>query len=239
MTKIALCDDNQQFMKNISELIHDCMKQEKIKVKLYLFNSGTNLINAYKQTGNLFDIVLLDIDMPDMNGMETAKYIRQYDDQCMLIFLTSMDDQVYKVFEFNTFRFIRKKYYEKELHAALLDAIKCLEEKEIKYEFKTKDEVVKLSTNEILYFEMVNRNVEMHTLHRPYTLTMSIFKEISDKFSDKGFVSVYKGALVNLRYIKSVKKMQIELDNGEVLGVSRQRMADVKRAFFEFERGEF
>ena len=171
--------------------------------------------------------------MPKINGLEVAKKIRIYDKEVILIFLTSKNEEVYRVFQFNTFRFIRKKYFEQEFFEMLQALVKVLHERVNKFIFSTKEGLIKLSVTEILYFELVNRNVEVQTFLNRYRLCITVFKEIADSFTRKGFVNIYRGKIVNVRYIKEIQKNQIKLDNEEVLTVSRYCMPNVKKIFFE------
>lgn len=236
MIQIAVCDDNKVFLDHITYQLYEIIKELHIEAEIHQYNHASQLLELYDQINSPFNIIFLDIDMPDIDGLETAKYIRQRDENVILIFLTSMEDRVFESFEYNAFRFIRKGYIFQELKLALQKAWELLT-KEVKlYTFKTKEEEIKLSLGDILYFEFVNRNVEVKTFEQRYSLTIKRFSDIVEQFSDKGFIMIHRGCIVNVKYIRSIGYGDITLDTGEMLPVSRYRVSEIRKAFTENAR---
>lgn len=234
MIHIAICDDNRPFLNIIENKINEILEDKKEAVNICKFASGIELIKAYTNKDKPFHIIFLDIDMPKIDGLEVAEVIRDKDEDCILIFLTSMDDKVYKTFKYNTFRFIRKTHMDAELEEALIKSMEKLTTD--KHVFKTTIGEVALYTDDILYFEFMDRTVYIKTFDGKYRTNIRRLKDIEDVFLSKGFVSIHRSCIVNENYIKSVGSLEIALDNDERLPVSRYRMEEVKKAFVRAAR---
>lgn len=234
MINIVICDDDKNFLSYIENRIIKILEARQENIKIHKFGSGMELLKAYDKGAKPFDIILLDINMPKIDGLELAELIRKEDEGTILIFLTSMEEEVYKTFKYNTFRFIRKTHIDQELEEALLSAMKKLSVE--KYIFKTADGEIALAIEEIIYFEFMDRVVHIVTFNSKFRTNIRRFKDVEDAFLPKGFVGIHRSCIVNQNYIKAIGDLEITLDNGEKLPVSRYRMEDVKKAFIEAAR---
>lgn len=234
MINIAICDDDINFLDLIENKVIKIFEDKRETIRLHKFINGMELIKSYDNQDKPFDIILLDINMPKIDGLEVAEAIRKKDEEVILIFLTSMEDEVYKTFKYNTFRFIRKTHMDDELEEALTSAVtKFAVEKHI---FRTTLGDIVLSTDEILYFEFINRVVYIVTFDNKYKTNIRRLRDIEEVFTSKGFVGIHRSCIVNQNYIKTIGNLEITLDNGERLPVSRYRMEDVQKAFIKAAR---
>ncbi|HSH36181.1 LytR/AlgR family response regulator transcription factor [Schnuerera sp.] len=110
MIYIGICDDDRYFLDYIGYKIEKILEKKNISYKIHRLSNGIELLNAYDEKNKPFDIIFLDIDMPKIDGLEVAEVIRKKDEETILMFLTSMDNEVYKTFKYDTFRFIRKSH---------------------------------------------------------------------------------------------------------------------------------
>lgn len=234
--RIALCDDNDIFLQQFHELIKRYLAQYDIKAEVYIYTNGQMLLTQLQEDNYYFDIIFLDIDMPDKDGIEVATGIRKLNQYVILIFLTSIQDRVYEAFQFNTFRFIRKNHLMNELGECLDKCFKLIKNEKTVYTFKTKEGIIKLSLHDILYFTYINRHVEVKTTDQEYMLTMTRFQDVVNTFQDKGFVLIHRGCIVNVKYIKVIHQLYIVLDNNEKLSISRYRVRDIFRTFTNYAK---
>lgn len=234
MIHIGICDDDRYFLDYIENKIGEILKIKNTVVKIYKMNSGVDLLKAYDNKDKPFDIIFLDINMPKLDGLELAGIIRKRDEETILIFLTSMEDEVYKTFKYETFRFIRKSHINTELQEALESSVEKI--KDEKHIFKTANGDLSLYTSDILYFEFMDRAVHIKTFDGIYRTNIRRFKDIEDIFVPKGFVPIHRSCMVNGNYIKSLGNLDITLDNDEKLPVSRYRMEEVKKSFIKAAR---
>ena len=234
MIHIGICDDDRYFLDYIGYKIEKILEKKNISYKIHRLSNGIELLNAYDEKNKPFDIIFLDIDMPKIDGLEVAEVIRKKDEETILMFLTSMDNEVYKTFKYDTFRFIRKSHIDMELDETLKSSLEKL--KDEKHVFKTTDGNLSLYISDILYFEFLDRTVHIKTFDSKYKTTIRRFKDIETVFESKGFVSIHRGCIVNENYIKSIGNLDITLDNDEKLPVSRYRIEDVKKSFIKAAR---
>ncbi|HSH36104.1 LytTR family DNA-binding domain-containing protein [Schnuerera sp.] len=234
MIYIGICDDDRYFLDYVGYKIEKILEKKNISSRIHRLSNGIELLNAYDEKNKPFDIIFLDIDMPKIDGLEVAEVIRKKDEETILMFLTSMDNEVYKTFKYDTFRFIRKSHIDMELDEALKSSLEKL--KDEKHVFKTTDGNLSLYISDILYFEFLDRTVHIKTFDSKYKTTIRRFKDIETVFESKGFVSIHRGCIVNENYIKSIGNLDITLDNDEKLPVSRYRIEDVKKSFIKVAR---
>ena len=232
MIKIAICDDDKvilDYIYNRIKLICDDLKAE---THIEGFLHGDIFLSQEKNSIHSFDILFLDIDMPIVTGFDIAKIIRNSNEKTIIVFLTSKEELVYESFKYRPFRFIRKQKVDEELCEVLASAIKSIQKSIVhKYNFNTDVGEVILPIEDILYIECINRKVYLKTKEREYHVKGSQFNHVVSEFLDKNFILIHRTCLVNLKYIFSIGKIDITLDNGTMLPMSRYKTKDVKRAF--------
>lgn len=235
MIKIGICDDDKVILNYEYGKVKHITDKLRKDVYIKKFHHGNDIICEGINEANDFDILFLDIDMPGLNGFEIAEGIRKFNDNLIIIFLTSMEELVYGSFKYNPFRFIRKQNLDDELTEVLRSAIKVIESRTLhQYIFKTEGGYVKFSLDDILYVKCINRKVYIKTKARQFALIGVKFKDVVKCFLDKDFVMVHRSCVVNIKYFFSIDKEDITLDNGEKLQMSRYKVNDVKKAFMMY-----
>lgn len=233
MIRIAICDDDKVILDYVYNQIKVITDELSKNTYVQAFLDGNEMLTGVTKDTSQFSILFLDIDMPIVTGFEIAEFIRKFNDNLLIVFLTSMDELVYESFKYKPFRFIRKNKLNEELREVLHLAIAVVEKNSIKYcQFRTEYGEVKFNINDIQYIECINRKVYLiPDDNKQHNLIGIQFSEIVDEFLDKGFILIHRTCIVNLKYIFSIGKLDITLDNGKKLPVSRYKINDVKRAF--------
>lgn len=238
MIRIGICDDNRMYLEQLKNIIYGYANRKEIEVEVYTYINGQEMWKRISECENYFDIVFLDIDMPYLDGITLAQKIRGSNNTVLIVFLTHLEEKVYETFRYNTFRFIRKNNLKEEINECLESAFLTLEQDSKLYTFKLKDGFVKLKLQDILYFNYLSRRVEIHTLKTEYVIHNVRFQDVIDKFQEKDFVLIHRACLVNVRYIRYIHKLYVELDTDEKLTMSRYRVNDVFEAFTHYaEKG--
>lgn len=116
MVNIAICDDDVKFAGRLEEMLIDYAKKCQIKIKIEVFLDGLELLESIKNQKELYDIIFLDIEMKDLNGIEVAKKIRSFDERCLIIYVTSYQSYAIEAYEVQPFRFIVKPINESILY---------------------------------------------------------------------------------------------------------------------------
>lgn len=232
---IAICDDEQESLHIIQKELYNAADKLKIEIETYAYNEGNKVLDLiYNKKGD-FDILFLDIDMPDISGLEVAKKLRQKNSDIILIFISAHEQYVFESIEYNPFRYIRKNRIEKELMPALKAAYQRLEEMQDSYIIvKTEEAEVRVKHSDIMYFETTARKVGIHLKNGEVLLVRKTIKELYKKLNDENLIKIHSGCVANVKYIGKYSNHDITLDNGEQLIVSRTRIKNVKMTLMNY-----
>ena len=158
-----LCDDNNSFLEFLNEYVHSISQNLKYPVEVYTYNKGTDVVKLICDKKEVFDILLLDIDMTGINGLKVAKLIREINTDLLLIFVSSHEQYVFESIEHAPFKFIRKSCIKKELPIALESAYKIIDSMhDQSIVIKTEDREKYISNSDIIYAETEDRKVKLH-----------------------------------------------------------------------------
>ncbi|MCI8307244.1 MAG: response regulator transcription factor [Lachnospiraceae bacterium] len=230
MLKIAVCDDEPSFLKQIGGMIKkqmpDCIITE--------FLSGEDLLLC----GELFDIYILDVQMEKMNGIETAKKLRETDERSIIIFITGAKEYVFDAFDVAALHYLVKPVDDKKLYEALCRAEKQMEKNRNREDrrifIKTRKKNITLNISDIYYFENEMRKIAAHTARG----VISFYGVMADmeKEAGAGFCRCHRGYLVNLSYIAEYDSETITLSDGEKILISKDRYHDFVKQYMRFLR---
>ncbi len=246
--KIAICDDNPYFIEEIlKKHLSKVADRLKVEFEIFTFTKGNRLIKEFK-SGFFCDLVILDIDMPEINGKEVAKELRVMDSSFNLVFVTAYKQEVYNVFQFHVDAFISKDSSEERFQSELSRVIGLVigrkEDSSCSYEwFDILDEFkrkckLKLYVQDIFYFSCGDKTVHLHTGTKKYLLIGRTLEKFKTTYSVKGFYEPCRGFLVNINHISGIKKDEIILDNNEWIPLSRRKkneLLDILRDMLERE----
>ena len=225
MINIAICDDDKNVIMQLKGYLNT-YEEEKCIVTTY--NCGEDLIRDRKS----FNIIFLDISMTGMDGIETAKKIRDYDRNVKVIYVTNFTDYANLAFEVHAFGYLNKPIKKEEIYKQLNEArnySKEVNEPEL-IEFITTEGVVRLLPKNIYYFEYFNRSVKIKAQDKIYILKEKI-AVISRYMSQYGFLAPHKSFVVNLFYVKSIRGYDIFMMDGSVIPLSQKKSVEFREQF--------
>lgn len=227
MISIAVCDDDSAY---IQKVFKAKLTTAQIAVggslHVSFYKNGNDLIEDFKNNKR-YDIVMLDIDMPEINGKETAEKLRLIDSGFFLIFITSYKTEVMNTIPYRINAFIPKdsndEYYISELTRVLREYEKYKPNFEIFQALVNgQKQTVKFLINDIFYFYCINKVVFLVTVNSEIALCVKI-SDIAAEYLNKDFFEICRGYIVNISKVKVVKKGEVVLDNGARLPLSRGR----------------
>lgn len=228
MIKIAVCDDNAEFItKTLKYAISYALKTTNINPEVEIFTNGIKLLEKF-QNGEYFDIVILDIDMPEINGKELAAKLREIDMSFFLVFITSYSDELVNTIPYRINAFIPKGEDIRECGAELARVFseyeKIKPERELIEIINDGNPVVITAPlGSIYWFEFSEKNVKMKTIADTHILVEKVFSKIVENYSNKGFFETHRNILVNMKKIRSVQEKSVIMDSGEELPLSRRK----------------
>lgn len=228
MIRLAICDDEAQAVAAHRALAERALAQGGYAATVETYTKSESLCADICEDGRVFDLILLDIEMPGVDGMALVERIAPLLPQVRVIFITSHREYAIDAFALNIFRYVPKDELEKRLPEAILDAAKLITLEDGKsYTLQTAHRLEKLPLREILYVERVGKNVRFVTTQGESQERTSL-AQVLDKLDDPAFVMIDRGMIVNLVHVLAVKDGFAELDNGARLPISRGHLADVK-----------
>ena len=236
MIKIFICDDEPFWIEKAHKAAAGYFNS-RTEAEIYSFREPSELVNVLINKKEYADIVILDIDMPELSGFDIAEQIRDVCPETLLLFFTSHEQYVFEAFRFQPFRYIRKAYADDELRTALSAAEAVISKRSTrKLPLKTKDETVLADINDITYFETDRRRCNVHLNDGGVLNVGGTIKELVRLADSPDLVLVHSGAAVNVRYIKTYSGSDLTLEDGTRLPISRGRLGDVKAAVLRYWR---
>ena len=229
---IAVCDDESKILEEITAFIEKEFPANRVKA----FANGEAFLSAVRADPDAEpDLLLIDIDMPGMTGMEVAAALTSQKARTLIVFVTAHDELVYDSFKYHPFAFVRKKYLQEELRNVLQDCRKEIESRNKSFVFQNGSQLVNLAQNEILYFEGQANYLAIHTQAGDYRMR-STMTAVEKELETSGFLRIHKGFLVNLEHVKILKTENLELDNGELLPIGKSYSEAAKKSILRFMR---
>lgn len=228
MIKIAVCDDDAMFIsKTLKCALSKAIKSSEINPDIRFFTDGTLLLNEF-QSGVYYNIVILDIDMPKINGKDLAAKLREIDMSFFLVFITSYSDELVNTIPYRINAFIPKEVdinkYSAELTRVFTEYQRIKPKREVIEVNKNGERTsITIPLNSIYWFKFSEKIISMRTITGDFILEEKIFTKILEAYTYKGFFQVHRNMLVNLKQIRSVGKSSIVLKNDEQLPLSRRK----------------
>lgn len=229
MIRIAICEDEKEQQELLKNYIEKIFEELSIKYSLDTFDSGEELLENYSKD---IDLILLDIQLGEINGMDTARKIRILDNNVEIIFITSLMEYALEGYKVRAYRYLVKPVKYDDIKENIINCIKELEIKNKYIIINKQGNQIKLDINEITYIEVQKETITINTLNEVYKIneTMSNIEKEIDCIK---FFRCHKSFLVNLEHVKIIKQYVAILENSEEVPVSRYRFKETKDKFFE------
>ncbi|WP_050607422.1 LytR/AlgR family response regulator transcription factor [Clostridium niameyense] len=229
MYNIAICEDNTIQLKQISNLFNRYSINENVKFNIDTFYTGEQLL---AQDYNHYDIIVLDIQMAQLNGIEVAKIIRKSNETLKIVFITALEKYWPDGYTVNAFRYFLKPLDEDVIYNEIKNLIATINKIFITVE--NNGILKKILISDITHLEIAGRNVIIHTNNSRNYVSSYKLKHWNEKLQPFGFANPHNSFLVNLNYVVEIHKDRITLLNGETLYVSQRKFKDFKKKFMEF-----
>lgn len=230
--KIALCDDEKLVRSELHNMIENNLHCLDLLIDEY--STGKELLTVLNKRAGIYEAVFLDIEMNGIDGLKTAKLIREFDSDIKIIFLTNHLEFSLQGYEASAFRYLLKPLNEEKIMLTVKAVFDELQkEKTILIHNSDLNEIVKLK--HILYFESDNQNVNIHMNNNIISVryNLSMFEK---ELRADAFFRIHRGYLVNLRCVKSYTNRLVQLINGEKLIVSKLKEKEFTKMLHAFVR---
>ena len=220
MIKIAICDDEREFVQHLKKMLDQYSAEIGEEIKVTAYYDGLELIKKYDTT---IDLIFLDIKMSHVNGLRAAEHIRQIDENVSIIFLTTLTQYGLEGYKYQATNYIVKPMKYIRLKAEMDQWMKKHRKEDSPAVVIANDDgKYKVPLKSIRYIETYNRNLLFHT-EQENIVCYKRMKEIEQELRDKGFVRCHTSYIINLFYVKGIKKLDVELITGEIVPISQPK----------------
>ena len=230
MINIAICDDERMVLDDIKKLVSDFFSSKNIEIKIYLFSSGEELLNCGKNV----DILFLDIQMEQMDGMATARKMREKGYKGCLIFITVLKEMVFQSFEVSAYDYlvkpIKKEAFEKTMERLLL-SVKNADKANLLIQRGTESSIISL--DEIIFCEVIDRKLYLHLKSEDVMDYYDRIEKLETKL-DGRFYRCHRSYLINLQYLTGYKNGIAYMAGKHEIPVSRLRSKEFSNVILQY-----
>ncbi len=228
MLRIAVCDDETAMTEGNRAIAETVLKELGVAAEIITYTDSRNLIYDIAEDNFHYDLLLSDIEMPEISGMELAEKIKPFLPDIRIIFITSHIEYAIDAYELSIFRYVPKSDIAKRLPSAIRDAVSLINlEADKSYTIQTKGRFEKIPFKDILYIERDGKNAAINTSDGISKVRKSL-QAVFDELASEEFIFIDRGYIVNLIHIMQVKNSTAVLKNGTVLPISRSHLQTVK-----------
>ena len=234
MIRIAICDDDRNMVMQNEEIVKNTLQACGIGYEIVTYTRSSNLLSDIAEDQFFYDLILLDIEMPEVSGMELAGKIKEYLPNVKIIFITSHVEYAIDAYELSVFRYVPKSNVKERLEAAVADASKLLElEAGQEYTIQTNNRLERIRYKDILYIVRDGKNAEIVSNTSTSKVRKSL-QQVYEELDAPEFIFIERGCIVNIIHIMKIQDSMVCLKNQEMLPISRSHLQDVKQQIAQF-----
>ena len=229
--KIAICDDEKQFIDALCPLLEQWAKEHGMKIKLYRFTNGDDLIAAHQS--ECMDLIFLDVIMPLLSGIDVAREFRNMDQNVPIVFLTSSKEFAVDSYEVKALNYLIKPVDQEKLFLTLDDFLKTYNLPKTFFTAKTADGFCRIVIADVDYLEAQNKQVLVHLTNDRTIVIRELFSKCAEVFSpENGFCCCHRSYIVNLSNVEQFSKTEVVTNHNAVIPISRNNYAAFKEIYF-------
>lgn len=236
MIRIAIVEDNPTDAGKLQEYINQFCTEFQVHAKVEVFWNGDDFVKNYTKIWNL---IFLDIEMPGIDGMETAQRIRKQDEDTFLVFVTNMAQYAIHGYEVDAFDFVVKPVQYAPFSMKMQKLLNMMKMRQKKYlTVNQANGVSRVFLQEIIYVEVTNHKLNFHTEQGDIEGRGSL-GQLEKDMEGSTFARCNSGYIVNLKNIRSIEKDTVIMSNGDRLPLSRARKKEFLHQFALYLGGSF
>ncbi len=229
LLNIAICDDEKIQIDNLRRLVNLWADEYNLLINIKEFISGESFLFEFNENTN-FDIILLDIEMGKLNGIELAKIIREKNETMQIVFVTGYSDYIAEGYEVSALHYLIKPVNKDKFFATLNRAIEKIKKNEKCICLDTNEGTAKIPLYEIRYIEVIKNYVTIYA-KEIYTAKLTL-TDIESRL-DSSFFRTGRSFIINLAFIRRVSKKEVLLSCDSIIPLPRGMYEKLNRAIID------
>ena len=235
MKKIVICDDTYNEQNHLKECLIKYSEEVGLEFCIECFNTGKELIESQIEDVDLF---FLDVEMPELNGIETGKIIRQMNHHCEIVFVTNYIQYALQGYEVQAFRYLLKPIEYFQFKDVVNHLIQKLKKSSSFIQVKGRSETQRLYVKDILFAETSQRHILIHTRDKVIDC-YNTMEKLEETLVAHGFYRCHSAYLVAMDEISQIQGNDAILKDGTYIPVSKNRKKFFKQTLTDFWGGKF
>lgn len=240
MINIAICDDDKDFTVIVEQLLRRIAAEQGLDIHCEVFFDGSAIVKAVREQQIYFDLIYLDIEMKDMDGISAALALREAEISALLVYISLHEEYLKELFLTEPFRFLSKPIDEASFLDVFLSACERIRQRTGYFTYSYKKSLTRIPFGQITYFESRGRIITIHlpewdtkTPHLRQTFFYGKMNDIEKQVAGLNgrFLRVHQSFLVNFDYIKTMSATEIEMLDGSTIQISEDRRKAVRARF--------
>lgn len=227
--RILICDDEVKYVNELKVHVHEYMKNHFIQCNIETTSSPTEIIKNKKT----YDLVFLDIQMPEINGLEIAHKLKERNSKVVIFFVTAYGKYQDDAMDLQIFRFFEKPFDVKRLYSSLDKAMEYIDGSYVDVFVQNNTEHTRVLVDDIIYLKRDNRKNYLFTKDNTYVIRESIM-EWSNKLPTTFFYLVHKSFLVNLHYVTKYNYSELFLNQTIRVPIASRKQAEFHKFWFDY-----
>ncbi len=233
--RIAICDDEIAFVESVKRHLMFYSQEHNIEFDIHIFTKSNDLLNSKEK----FNIAILDVEIPDCDGIEIGKRLRERNKHIVLMYITAHKKYLDAALNLNAARFFEKPIDSKRFYEGLDNAVKRIDNTTINIFLKDNNASIRINADEIIYIEidpLRHRKTKIITENKEYVSPNKI-EYWEENLINTVFIRTHKSYIINLNYVTKYEHNCLELDHKYIVPVSRNYQASFNKTFIRFMAG--
>ena len=238
MLNIAICDDEVNICGIVERMVIQLFEEQNIECETDTFISGKSLCEEMRRTE--YDILFLDIEIPDMGGIEIGKFIREElnNQDIQIAYISSKTQYAMELFDYRPINFFLILITKEMIKEKIIDKFIALNRhNQFVFSYKKGFEHYRISLNDIIYFKKDVRKVHVISKKGKDTFYGSM-EQIYSELKNYNFLFIHKSVIVNYMYIAKIRYTEVEMMDGEVFSISQSRRSAIRKQCLEMSERE-
>ena len=232
--RIAVCDDEQLQLQSLTQKLNLYADARHVKFHIVTYPSAESFLFDFEENRNI-DLLLLDIEMAEMNGIELAKKVRTDNEMIQICFITGYPDYMNQGYDVEALHYLQKPVSTDKFFEILDRFMKAVEMQPRFFLFSVGKEVVRLYEKELYYGEAQGHYIIFHTKQGELKLRATMHE--LEKQLGEGFFRARRSFVVNLRYVTRITKTDVVLEDGTAVPLGKGLFDQSNTALIAFLRG--